>query len=234
MTSRCAACYAISSGSASSTTPISTPRRRTHRRQPGLSASGRAGAAKIDRAAEEQQLRPAAPLPLQGRPRLYVEGIDPQIAAAYGEVTAVIEQADCAILHLSTPFEKRTGFLREHSMRATSTSRARRKHASWHPGTLPTVVVIHLDRPAVIPEIAAKCAALLADFGASDAALLDVIFGALRPWASCRSNSPPRWRRCGRRNRICRRFGEAAVPVWTWADILSQRQRIRQSSTTSR
>ena len=40
---------------------------------------------------------------------------------------------------------------------------------------------IYLDRPAVIPEIAAQSAALLANFGASDAALLDVIFGRCAP-----------------------------------------------------
>ena len=34
---------------------------------------------------------------------------------------------------------------------------------------------------AVIPEIAAESAALLANFGASDAAVLDVIFGRFAP-----------------------------------------------------
>ena len=42
---------------------------------------------------------------------------------------------------------------------------------------VPTIVDIYLDRPAVIPEISAKAKGLLADFGASDAAVLDVIFG---------------------------------------------------------
>ncbi|MDQ6890676.1 MAG: glycoside hydrolase family 3 C-terminal domain-containing protein, partial [Bacteroidota bacterium] len=46
---------------------------------------------------------------------------------------------------------------------------------------VPTVVDIYLDRPAVIPEISAKAKALLADFGASDAAVLDVIFGKSKP-----------------------------------------------------
>ena len=46
---------------------------------------------------------------------------------------------------------------------------------------VPTVVDIYLDRPAVIPEIAAASAALLAKFGAADAAVLDVIFGRVAP-----------------------------------------------------
>ncbi len=40
---------------------------------------------------------------------------------------------------------------------------------------------IYLDRPAVIPEIADQSAALIANFGAGDAALLDLIFGRCAP-----------------------------------------------------
>ena len=46
---------------------------------------------------------------------------------------------------------------------------------------MPTIVVLYLDRPAVIPEISAAAKALLADYGASDAAVLDVIFGKASP-----------------------------------------------------
>ena len=46
---------------------------------------------------------------------------------------------------------------------------------------VPTVVDIYLERPAVIPEIAEKSAALLGNFGANDGAVLDVIFGKFAP-----------------------------------------------------
>ena len=46
---------------------------------------------------------------------------------------------------------------------------------------VPTVVSIHLDRPAVIPEIAEASAGLIGSFGAEDAAVLDVIFGRFNP-----------------------------------------------------
>lgn len=42
---------------------------------------------------------------------------------------------------------------------------------------MPTLVCVNLERPAVLPEIAERAAALVADFGASDAAVLDVAFG---------------------------------------------------------
>ena len=38
-------------------------------------------------------------------------------------------------------------------------------------GTVPTLVDLYLDRPAVVPEIAEAAAALLVDFGAADDAL---------------------------------------------------------------
>jgi beta-glucosidase len=43
--------------------------------------------------------------------------------------------------------------------------------------TAPTIVDIYLERPAVIPEIAERAAALVANFGAEDGASLDVVFG---------------------------------------------------------
>ncbi len=46
---------------------------------------------------------------------------------------------------------------------------------------IPTIVDIYLERPAVIPDIAEKSAALLGNFGASDDAVLDVIFGKFEP-----------------------------------------------------
>lgn len=43
--------------------------------------------------------------------------------------------------------------------------------------TVPTIACVNLERAAVFPEIADHAAALLADFGASDTAVLDVVFG---------------------------------------------------------
>jgi len=121
-------------------------------------------------------------LPAAGRSRLFVEGVDPAVAAGYGEVVTDPAQANLAILRLSTPYERRPGRFESFF------------HAGpldFDPGRLaeilrllaavPTVVAIHLERPAVIPEISAAAGALLAVFGASDAALLDVVFGRSEP-----------------------------------------------------
>jgi beta-glucosidase len=121
-------------------------------------------------------------LPASGRIRLFVEGVDPAVAADYADVVTDPEQADLAILRLSAPYERRAGLFESffHS-----------GPLDFDPGRLaeilrllaaaPTVVAIHLERPAVIPEISAAAGAVLAVFGASDAALLDVVFGRAEP-----------------------------------------------------
>ena len=47
--------------------------------------------------------------------------------------------------------------------------------------TKPTVLVLHLDRPAVIPELVDACAGVVAVFGSSDAAVDDVLRGRAKP-----------------------------------------------------
>ena len=122
-------------------------------------------------------------LPLRGRPRVYVENIDPATAAQYGEVVDSPDEADYAILRLATPFEARSQYMLEQF---------------FHQGDLdfkepelgrlldimarvPTIVDIYLERAAVIPEIAAAAVGLPGSFSVSDAAALDVIFGRFAP-----------------------------------------------------
>ena len=121
-------------------------------------------------------------LPLAGKPKIYVENVKGEVASQYGELVADLADADFAILRLKAPYEPREGFL----------------DAMFHAGDLdfkspekerilailvkvPTIVDIYLERPAVIPEIAEKCAGLVANFGANDSAVLDVIFGRFQP-----------------------------------------------------
>jgi len=121
-------------------------------------------------------------LPLPGGLRLYVENVAPEAAREYGEVVDAVDQADVAILRLDTPFETRgEGFERMFHRGDLSFPGEERARILALMAQVPTIVDIHLDRPAVIPEIAARSAALLADFGASDGAVLDVIFGRFSP-----------------------------------------------------
>jgi beta-glucosidase len=122
-------------------------------------------------------------LPVQGRPRLYLENVAAEVAADFGEVVKNPEQADLAILRLKAPYEQRDGNFLEKMFHAGSLEfgEAERERILGIARQVPTVVDIYLDRPAVIPEIAGASAALLANFGANDRALLDIIFGRFQP-----------------------------------------------------
>lgn len=122
-------------------------------------------------------------LPLQGRPKIYIKNVDPAVAAQYADIVPTPEAADCAILRLDTPWvpvETQNPFARgfHHGDLDFKAPEKDEILAMLH--RAPTIVVIYLDRPAVIPEISAAARVLLADFGASDAAVLDVIFGKAR------------------------------------------------------
>ncbi|MEZ4641426.1 MAG: glycoside hydrolase family 3 N-terminal domain-containing protein [Chloroflexota bacterium] len=123
-------------------------------------------------------------LPLSGQPKLFVKNIDPAAAAQYGTVVATPAEADLALLRLETPW---------YPLDTPNTFAAGFRHGDLDfkgeakaeilalLQAVPTIVVINLDRPAVIPEIDREARALLADFGASDTAVLDVIFGRAQP-----------------------------------------------------
>jgi beta-glucosidase len=121
-------------------------------------------------------------LPLERGHRIYAEGIQPEVLAPYGEVVSDPAKADLAILRLNTPYEKRKGlaegWFHAGDLDFKEPERGRILEILQQ---VPTIVDIYLERPAVIPEIAEKSAALLGNFGASDSAVLDVIFGAFEP-----------------------------------------------------
>jgi beta-glucosidase len=123
-------------------------------------------------------------LPLTGRPKLYIENIAPETAAQYGEVVATPEEADFAILRLNTPYEppRSDNFLENFFHQGDLDFKEPEKSRIL--GILnrvPTIVDIYLERAAVIPEIAAASAALLATFSVADSAVLDVVWGNFKP-----------------------------------------------------
>jgi len=124
-------------------------------------------------------------LPLaQGKWKIYVKNIDEQVAARYGTVVKRPEDADFAIIRLNTPFVPVETDIPLAKMfhHGDLDFKGKEKDSILQIlGKTPAIVDIYLDRPAVIPEINAKARALLADFGASDAAVLDVIFGKSKP-----------------------------------------------------
>jgi len=121
-------------------------------------------------------------LPLKSGLKIYAENIKSETIKQYGEVVDDLSKADVAILRLATPYEKRKGLTESFfHMGELDFKEPKKSRILKILDRVPTIVDIYLERPAVIPEIAEKSAALLANFGASDEAVLDVIFGQFEP-----------------------------------------------------
>jgi beta-glucosidase len=123
-------------------------------------------------------------LPLRGKQKIFVRNIDPSTAAQYAEVVAAPQDADFAILRLDTPWvpvDTKNPFARGFHHGDLDFKGQAKDEILDLLKTVPAIVVIHLDRPAVIPEINESARALLGEYGASDVAVLDIIFGKARP-----------------------------------------------------
>jgi beta-glucosidase len=116
-------------------------------------------------------------LPLSEGVRAYADGLDYEAAAGSpGE-------ADVAIVRRTAPFEPRTSGMIESFFHAGDLNFKEPELSELLElaRTVPMVLVLHLERPAVIPELVEACAAVVAVFGASDEAVLDVLFGRVSP-----------------------------------------------------
>lgn len=119
--------------------------------------------------------------------KLYLYQINPQAARDAGfTVVDKPEDADLALLRVTTPFE------RLHPNYFFG-ARMHEGDLGFHDGhqdyeaikaasaKVPTVVTIYLDRPAILTNVKDKVAALVGNFGVSDAALFDVLTGKVAP-----------------------------------------------------
>lgn len=132
----------------------------------------------------DKHVLPLTPPSTEKKLRIYVRNIDPKEAARYGSVVDKPEEADIAIIRLNTPWVpvKTDIPLAKMFHHGDLDFKGKTKDSILQLlGKVPTIVDIYLDRPAVIPEISSKAKGLLGDFGASDAAVLDVIFGKAKP-----------------------------------------------------
>jgi beta-glucosidase len=128
----------------------------------------------------EARTLPLAP----GKLKIYVRNVNPDVAARYGRVVSRPEEADVAIIRLNTPWvpvETQNPFARGFHHGDLDFKGKEKDEILALLKTVPTVVDLYLDRPAVIPEISQGARALVANYGASDAAVLDVLFGKARP-----------------------------------------------------
>ncbi|MFJ2532657.1 glycoside hydrolase family 3 protein [Microbacterium maritypicum] len=118
-------------------------------------------------------------LPFARGRKLYVEGIDAEVAASFGEVVETPGEADLAIIRLHAPFEEReTMFENFFHAGSLAFSEQMVAHVREVADAVPTVVDVLADRPPILTPIVEAAAAVTVNWGASGAALLDVLSGA--------------------------------------------------------
>jgi beta-glucosidase len=122
-----------------------------------------------------------------GALRVYAVGIDTGAVRRAGwSVASDPAQADVAIVRLEAPFETLHpgyvfGAMQHEGSLAFHEGMKKYDDAMRLSAQLPTVVTVYLDRPAVLTPLKGKARAILANFGVSDAALLDVLAGRGAP-----------------------------------------------------
>ena len=129
-------------------------------------------------------LKNEALLPLKKGTKIYAEGmLHPEVLNNYGTVVSTPEEADVILLRLRTPYDKRDQYFLEkffHQGRLWYTDEELQK-INGLITQKPSLVVVNLERPAILTPFNDKCTALMADFGTSDEVLADMIFGKYNP-----------------------------------------------------
>ena len=130
-------------------------------------------------------------LPLAAETRIFVDGLEPSVAAKFGTVVDTPEQADVVLLFLNTVFNGNqpagtdSTFDQMMATRFPDTNLAFSDEilakAASYSNVSQLVTLVDLNRPAVLTELKNMSGALVGTFGVSDEAMLDVLFGRHNP-----------------------------------------------------
>lgn len=119
--------------------------------------------------------------------RVYVYGLDTAAVAREGwTVVSDPKAADVAIVRLTAPFERLHpqyvfGAMQHEGSLAFRDGDPDYEAFKRISAVVPTIVTIYLDRPAIVTPLTTRARAVIANFGVSDEALLDVIAGRAKP-----------------------------------------------------
>ena len=123
----------------------------------------------------------AAPvLPLRKNSRIVSDELSAaEIRNAGFRPVSAVDEADIAIVRVQAPFDPRDDYMLEASFHAGGLDFAPEFVARVEElsASVPVVLVVHLDRPAILEPLLLHCEAAVVEFGASDAAVLDVLSG---------------------------------------------------------
>lgn len=116
--------------------------------------------------------------------KVYVENMDSTVVSKYATVVSNPKEADFAVIRLNAPWypvDTKNFFAKGFHHGDLDFKGAEKTRILNLLNTVPTVINLYLDRPAVVPEITEKAQALIADYGASDQSVCEVLFGNTSP-----------------------------------------------------
>ncbi|MCF7483018.1 glycoside hydrolase family 3 C-terminal domain-containing protein [Vibrio sp. J1-1] len=154
------------------------------------------------------------PLSAETYPKVYLYQSNAAVAQEYGfEVVDTPAEADIAIVRVNTPYESdphypfgsvhygQLGFANEASLvqdtdhlggSYTGSEDLTAIQAVTDAG-IPMVLSVYLDRPAILTEVAHNADAIMANFGALDNAMFDVLTGVAEPKGHLPFELPSSW-----------------------------------------
>ena len=125
-------------------------------------------------------------LPIVGA-KLFVQGMDTMEVRARGyRVVGSASEADAAVIRLKAPYQTLhpTFFFGSFQHEGDLDFKEGDPAFTLVKATaarVPTIVVVYLDRPAILSALLPFAQTLIADFGASDAAVMDALTGRVQP-----------------------------------------------------
>ena len=130
--------------------------------------------------------------------KIYVENMSKEEAGKYGTVVENPAEAELALIRVNAAYANypyggsffaatRVGTLAYADAANSKELDAIKKLAATG---VPTVVIVEMDRPGILTEFIDSVAAVLASFGTTDAAALDVVFGRYSPSGKLPVNLP--------------------------------------------
>ncbi|MEO7682487.1 MAG: glycoside hydrolase family 3 N-terminal domain-containing protein [Gemmatimonadaceae bacterium] len=126
-------------------------------------------------------------LPLARGKRVYLHRVDSSTAARHGlRVISDLSRADIAIVRTDAPFQTLHpnyvfGAMQHEGALDFRNGDKEFEEIKRITAAVPTIVTVYLDRPAILTSLKDRASALLANFGVSDDALLDVVTGVAQP-----------------------------------------------------
>ena len=135
-------------------------------------------------------------LPLKEGVKIYASGMsDHEALGKYGTLVDDPEEAEVVLTRLRTPYEERGDYFLEsffHQGRLHFSEEEQNEILDLI-SEKPAIVVINLERPAVLTPIDGEAEAVLAEFGTSDEVLAELLFGKMEPKGKLPFELPSSW-----------------------------------------